>query len=238
MPLPKSQHPLFPITIPSTGKKYLFRQFLVKEEKILLTAQQSGDSSEIVRAVEQIITNCSSDKTFDPTKLTTFDFDYVFIRLRAISIDNTVKIKYTDPDDEEQYDIVVNLDQIEVTMPSVSNIVKNDDGVTIVLRYPTTHEMIDLINYIRHNTQEGIAVNYMDALLARCVESIYNDEEVFEFTQEELIEFMEDQSPQTFDGVRLFLDNIPDVTHTATYKNKEGVTKQLVLRGLEDFFTL
>ena len=43
MGLPKIDQPLFEFVIPSTGKKGNFRPFTVKEEKILLIAQESKD---------------------------------------------------------------------------------------------------------------------------------------------------------------------------------------------------
>ena len=61
MPLPKIDQPLFDMVIPSTGKKVAFRPFLVREEKILLIAQQSGNDSEIIRAIKQILNNCFVD---------------------------------------------------------------------------------------------------------------------------------------------------------------------------------
>lgn len=58
MPLPKIDQPLFEMVIPSTKKKVKYRPFTVKEEKILLIAQESKDMQQVVLAIKQIITNC------------------------------------------------------------------------------------------------------------------------------------------------------------------------------------
>ena len=58
MALPKINQPLFSLTIPSTKAKIKYRPFTVKEEKILLIAQESGDSDQTVLAIKQIINNC------------------------------------------------------------------------------------------------------------------------------------------------------------------------------------
>ena len=58
MALPKIQHPLFELTIPSTKQKIKFRPFLVKEEKVLLLAQESNNVEGMVNAIKQIISNC------------------------------------------------------------------------------------------------------------------------------------------------------------------------------------
>ena len=57
MALPKITAPVFTIRIPSTGKDLRFRPFLVKEEKLLLIAQQGGDADGIFSLL-QVINNC------------------------------------------------------------------------------------------------------------------------------------------------------------------------------------
>ena len=76
--LPKIKHPTFEIKIPSTGKKELFRQFLVKEEKVLLMAKASEDPGDVFRAVKQVVNNCAVSDSFDVDKLTMFDLEYLF----------------------------------------------------------------------------------------------------------------------------------------------------------------
>jgi hypothetical protein len=48
MALPKLNQPLFEIEIPSTGKKARYRPFTVKEEKILLIAQESKELEQLL----------------------------------------------------------------------------------------------------------------------------------------------------------------------------------------------
>ena len=55
MPLPQITTPEFTTTLPSTGEKIVFRPFLVKEEKILLMAQEGKDKNEIQKAVSNIL---------------------------------------------------------------------------------------------------------------------------------------------------------------------------------------
>ena len=62
MPLPKIDVATFELKLPSNGQKLKYRPFLVKEEKILLIAAESKDNEQILRAIEQVITNCVIDK--------------------------------------------------------------------------------------------------------------------------------------------------------------------------------
>ena len=91
MGLPKLSYPTFQITLPSTNKQLTLRPFLVREEKILLTAQQTEDPKEVIQAIKQVIGNCVVGE-FDADQMTTFDLEYVFIKLRARSVNNIITL--------------------------------------------------------------------------------------------------------------------------------------------------
>ena len=57
--LPKIDVPIFDVEIPSTGEVLKFRPFLVKEEKILMLANVSGEISGMIGAASQVVSNCS-----------------------------------------------------------------------------------------------------------------------------------------------------------------------------------
>ena len=58
MALPKLNTPQYELELPSTGEKIKFRPFLVKEQKLLLMAQQNEDMKEVADAMIKIISNC------------------------------------------------------------------------------------------------------------------------------------------------------------------------------------
>ena len=49
MALPKINTPTYELVVPSTNEKIKYRPFLVKEEKILLIASESGKQTDIIR---------------------------------------------------------------------------------------------------------------------------------------------------------------------------------------------
>ena len=55
MALPKLNVPVYETILPSTDKVIKYRPFLVREEKILLTAMESDDEKLISNAVKQIL---------------------------------------------------------------------------------------------------------------------------------------------------------------------------------------
>ena len=56
--LPLLITPEYELTLPSTNEKIRYRPFLVKEEKILLTAMESKDQKQILNSIIQILKNC------------------------------------------------------------------------------------------------------------------------------------------------------------------------------------
>ena len=94
MALPILNTTIHELSLPSTGEKIKFRPFLVKEEKILLTALEGGEEKEITNATKQIITQCISSEDFDINKVPTFDVEYIFLMLRSKSVGEQIELKY------------------------------------------------------------------------------------------------------------------------------------------------
>jgi hypothetical protein len=94
MPLPKLTAPRFTIELPSDNKKISFRPFLVKEEKNLLIASESKDIESMISSISDIINSCVLEENFDAMKLCSFDFEYLFLNIRAKSIGEKIKLRY------------------------------------------------------------------------------------------------------------------------------------------------
>ena len=99
MALPKLNVPKYKIKLPSDGRTVNYRPFLVKEEKLLLLATESGDQSELITAVTDIIKSCTDIQDVD--QLPTFDIEYIFLQIRTKSVGETIKLSVTCPDDGE-----------------------------------------------------------------------------------------------------------------------------------------
>ena len=110
MNLPKLETPKYQLTVPSTKKEASFRPFLVKEEKILLIAQESGEESNMIRAMRDIIVSCTFGE-IAAKDLTSFDLEYIFLRVRAKSVgeDAEIGIKCSECDTSQK--IKINLDK-------------------------------------------------------------------------------------------------------------------------------
>ena len=81
--LPKIDTPMYELTLPSNNQTIQYRPFLIKEEKILLMAQEGEDQDEQIRAVKQIITNCILTPV-NVDKLATFDIEWLFVNISCL----------------------------------------------------------------------------------------------------------------------------------------------------------
>lgn len=231
MALPKIEQPIFEMKVPSTGKTVKFRPFVVKEEKILLIAQQSGNDKEVVRAIKQILNNCLLDD-INVEDLATFDLEYMFLKLRARSVNNLVKLAYRDTEDDKVYEFEVDLDEIEIEVKPTNNKIKVNDEVGIVMKYPAASITDEL----------GEFDNEVDLLLffvRKCIDQVYDSENVYpasDSSEEELNQFIDSLDVQTFEKIREFFDSIPTLSHTLTYTNSKGSERSIELNNLKDFF--
>ena len=62
MALPKIDTPKYQLTLPSTGEKIDYRPFLVKEQKIVMMAQESKDEKQMLSAVGDLVQSCTFNK--------------------------------------------------------------------------------------------------------------------------------------------------------------------------------
>jgi hypothetical protein len=233
MALPKISTPTFSLKIPSINEEKRFRPFLVKEEKILLLAQQ-GDEKDIVYAIKQIINNCAID-TIDIDSLAIFDIEYIFLQLRSKSVNGVVNLKYRDTEDDEIYEFQVNLDDVNVVFdPEHTNKVSINEDVGIILKYPS----FDAIKDIIVNQIEGSMV--FDKIINQCIDKVYDSVNVHtnsDFTEKELTEFIESLDYKTFKQIERFFQTMPKIYYEIKYKNKFEHDRIIKLETIKDFFT-
>lgn len=233
--LPKVDKPLFELIIPSLEVKRKFRPFTVKDEKILLTAQQEGSEKAIVLAIKQVINNCCVEEGFDVDELATFDLEFLFLKLRARSVNNIIDVSYRDNEDEKIYDFEIDLDEVHMIIPEdAPKIIKVNDQIGIKMKYPS-------VTLIDNAPAEGSASDVVEYLIANCIDSIYDEDSVTkakDVPQNELLEWLDDLDVEVFSSIRTFFDKLPQMYYKIEYKNSLGNTRVIELSTLSDFFIL
>jgi len=236
MALPKIETPTYELTLPSQDIKVKYRPFLVKEEKILLMAMESQKADEIFQATKQIVASC----TFNSLKveeLPTFDLEYIFLQIRAKSVGEITKFKVLCPDDKKTYaDVEVDLTKVNVEVDDKHTnklVVDEKRNLGVVLKYPT-------MNVLKSGTMENPTTEQIFDVLTECVDHIYEGDKIYpakDSTQQEIKEFFEDLSQDSFVKIKSFFDTMPRLRHEIEVTNPvTNVKSKVVLSGLNDFF--
>lgn len=213
MALPQVDVPLFEVEVPTTKEKINCRPFLVKEEKLLVMANESGNVDDMIKATQQIVTNCSFGK-IDGQKIPLFELQKIFMDLRSASISNIIELSLQCGECGTRYNHNLDLQDLKITFDEDhKNPIKLSDKLSIKMRYPDAYQMSKILE---SNNFEDIY-----KLTALSIETIYNDDEIIEvedLTEEELLEWVENIPSAQFEPVRNFFTTMPVLEHLIEFK--------------------
>ena len=238
MALPKLNVPVYEAVLPSTEKVIKYRPFLVKEEKLLFTAQESGEEA-ILPAVKQIIKNCVQGE-LDIDNMPLFDIEYLFLRLRAKSVGEEVTLglkPWGCPQNNGELcefttEVSVNLEEIKcVKDKKHTSKIMLDDKIGIMMKYPDISQM---------NMGESENDIMGMKIIKNSINMIFTEEETHEkdsFTDKELDDFIDSLNTKQMDKIRNFFETMPTLKHTVKYKCKTcDEEKETTVQGLNSFF--
>lgn len=233
MNLPVLNAPTYEMVIPSTGEKIKYRPFLVKEQKLLMMAQESGDDESQLRTVGEIVKSCTFNKISHPEKLPTFDIEYMFLMTRAQSVGSKIPMTVTCPDDgETKVDYELNIDEIKVKKnDGHTNVIMLTDDIGITMKYPN----LDMVKSFT-NIDENVTDISFD-MIRDCIDNIFDKDQVYEdMSSKDLQNFIEQMNTDQFEKISQFFETMPKLTHTIKVTNPNtGVESEVVLEGLQSF---
>jgi len=237
MALPKLNVPVYEAILPSTEKVIKYRPFLVKEEKLLLTAQESGDDA-VLPAVKQIIKNCVQGE-LDVDNMPLFDIEYLFLRLRAKSVGEEITLglkPYPCVQNDGELckfttEVAINLEEVKVLKDEKhTSKIMLDDKIGIMMKYP------DISQVGIKGSESEMGMN----IIKSCIKMIFTEEETYEsdsFADKELDEFIDSLNTKQMEKIRDFFNSMPTLKHTVKYKCKTcNEEKETTVQGLNSFF--
>jgi hypothetical protein len=233
MPLPKITIPKYPVIIPSSKKKTFFRPFLMKEQKILFMALESKEIDQMFRAMCDIVRNCV-DNIEDPETIPMFDLEYIFAKIRAKSIGESVDVVSKCPKCEHGNKLTIEIDSIEVQFPEgITNKIMLNDKLGVMLRYPCLKDAAEDLN--------SLGANEIISFICNAIDTVFDETTVYsrkDFGSDEIREFVESLNTQQFDAITKFYTNLPQLNKTVPCTCAGCQHEYTVdFRGLQDFFT-
>ena len=236
MTLPKINAPEYSLVVPSTKVEVKYRPFLVKEEKLLLIAQETGDEKALYTAIKNLIHNCCHGQ-LDVDTMPLFDVEYVFLQLRSKSVGEFADVLVICPDDNEtEINVKVNLNELTVDLPSKDhNKIQLTDDIGIVMAYPNLASVL-----LTAIDKDKSASDIMFDTILECMFQIWQGEEVFaatDYSHKEKLDFIDSLSHDQFEKIQQFFETMPTVKKEVEVTNPNTkVASKVNIEGMNSFF--
>ena len=227
---------LHELTVPSTGKTYNYRPYLVKEEKILLQAKESNDDKLMMKSLTKLIESCVED--INTNELTTFDVEYIFLTLRGKSSGEIIKVGYGCSHCEAANDVEVNLANIKIANENGASTatIQLTPDITLDLGHVKYNKMLNEMNHKKNKNE----TDEVFKLVKNCIISVNTKEERAIFADEPVQDqdaFIDSLSSAQFQKITDFITNGPAVVYEDNIictSCKEEF--KIELRGMASFF--
>jgi hypothetical protein len=243
MALPKIDVPIYTVNLVSTGKPIRFRPFLVKEQKLFMMASESEDPNEMISTIRQVLKNCILDE-IDVDNLPTFDLEFIFMNLRARSVEEVVNLRYkcnnTVKNEKSADENCTGLVEFDVNILEIQP-TKNEkhkdkiqltENLGIAFKYPT-FEMLQKYEKLSEN-------EIMLQILIDCIDYIYDKENIFyakDTPKKELEEFIDSLQQKDLEKFKEFFDTMPEIKKEVHFKcPKCNYEEDITIKGMQSFF--
>lgn len=242
--IPKIDLPTFRLQL-SCGE-IVFRPFTVKEERLFLMAMESKDNETIIDTIAQVVSNCVLTEGFDLTKLPLFEFEYLFLNIRARSVGETVSLAYKCKGKKSDgnicnHEFSANIDLIRAGIDmkehatNTNPVIKLSDNLSAKFRYPTIDTSKSLVEVSKKDASTADTET-----IKQCIEYLFDDEQVYqvdEMQDGEFEQIIDSLTPMKRDEVENFFDNLPTLSfETKITCEACGTEHRIKLEGLLDFF--
>jgi len=226
--------PKYELELPLSKKTINYRPYLVKEEKLLMMAMESGDQKMILKTVQDIIDAC----TFGEIKarnLPTAELELIFLKLRSKSVGETSHIGLECTNCGTTHEIDINLNEIELQQDAIlSNKIMITDSVGVMMKYPTSTDISKVIGSKETDIQNTFAV------IGACIESIFDKDNVYptsDLDKKTVDDFIDSLNTTQFMKIKTFFEGMPKLKKDVSFTcNSCGTHNPATLEGLRSFF--
>ena len=167
----------------------------------------------------------------DPSKLATFDIEYMFTQIRSKSVGESAKVNVKCEECDTENEIAVDLGTAEVEMPE--DIVKKVEitkEVSVELKFPSYEVLYDM--------KEGLTETAMTYdIVNSCIDAVVTEDEridVADVGKEELNTFIESMNGEQFKRITDFVQQNSEIPFDSIYKTKGNLANEYadILFGL------
>ena len=237
MALPKinDDKPIYEVTLPTNGRTYKYRPFLVKEQRNILMASESGSPRESVLSMIQCIESCAPDVKIK--EMCTAEVDYVFLHIRSKSVGETTDLNFKCKKCEAQSTVTIDLTKVDISGYQENDIVVLNDEIKLKLKRTTYDDTLKNINEI---TEEEASSELIFKTLKIALHSLEVNDELIMFadeSEEEIDQFLNSLNPDQLEKCINFIRDLPKLQYKTEFTCKKCEEhNEVLLEGFQDFF--
>jgi len=218
--------PEYVCTLPISKKEIKYRPFTVKEEKILLLAQEEQNTDMMLTAMNQIFNNCTFGKvTID--SINKIDAEFLFLQLRSKSIGEGINIKGICEECSIKTPLLMDLTTAFVNGELKIEPIEIMKDVWLTMKVPSLKDSLRI-----KETDDILAI-------AMSIDTIIEGENIKharDYTEQELVELVESLMNHQLVKLTQFYKNFPVLTIDIAYKCKCGHENKIHIEGIDNFF--
>ena len=197
----------------------------------------------MVSVIRQVLKNCVLDE-IDVDSLPTFDLEYLFMNLRARSVEEVVDLRYkcnnvlkgTNGEEKQCNGVVefkLNILEVQPTKnPEHKNKIQITENLGICFKYPT----FEMLQKYEKMTENEMMIN----ILIDCIDYIYDKEEIYyakDSSKQELEEFVDSLQQKDMEKFKEFFDTMPEIKKDVHFAcPKCGYEEDITIKGMQNFF--
>ena len=221
--------PIYETKLPSTGKKVSFRPFFVKEERALLAAYESDDIPTMLATLNMVVNACM----MVPTNMAIFDVEYMFLQIRAKSVEEFSRLVMKCDKCEEETTLSIDIRTAAVEGLMVDKTIKLSDTLSVRMKYPTLSDVVAI-----HEMNDPTQVE--SRAIISSIDTIFTDSQSLKVSDEpieEIVAFIDNLTGKQFAMLKEFIENVPTVSINSDWKcPKCGHENKKTIRGIHNCF--
>ena len=197
-------------------------------------ALETDEEKNIKDAVFQLLKACISTR-IKLENLASFDLEYIFLNIRAVSVGEIVQMNITCQDDEKtQVKYNLNLTDVNVLFPEGhENKIMLTDDLGVIMKYPSFDGFVE--GQFTDNKEFDVI-----KVVAESIDQIFQGDEVYDestTSKKEFVQFVESLTNPQLEKIQAFFETAPRLEHSFKVTNPNtGVESDYTLRGLASFF--
>lgn len=233
--LPKLTIPTYTTFLPISKIEVKYRPFVMREEKALMIAADTGTEDEMVATLREVLKSCviQSDKQIDLDVIPLVELQYLFIQLRMKSIGETAELEIKCTNCEFMNPVKIDLSQMSIKVdPTHNKKIELSDTIGLVMKYPNV-KMMDKLDQLNN-------IDILFEIIGDSIEYVYDGETIIStssISKKDILEFIESMTEKDFNKIQEFFNTLPKLTHEIPFTCSScGTKNNYMVEGIGNFF--